>query len=157
MKSLLPGLIAACALASLPPLAGEPNASGTPATDSQRQVLKLEREWATAEIKRDATTLRRILDDHFVATFGAGKPIDKEGFIKAVVGDDTDVMLSQDLTDETVLVDRDTVVSLGTDTVRGTAEGKAYTAVYRFTAVYIKRGGRWLALAEHLVQAPPPK
>lgn len=48
-------------------------------------------------------------------------------------------------------------VTLGTDTIRGTADGKAYTAVYKFTAVYIKRGGRWLALAEHIVQAPPPK
>lgn len=157
MKSQLSGLIAACALASLPSLAGEPKSSGTPATDSQRQVLKLEREWVTAEIKRDVTTLRRILDDRFVATFGAGKPLDKESFIKAVTGDDTDVMLSQDLADESVLVDHDTVVAVGTDTVRGTAEGKSYTAVYRFTAVYIKRDGRWMALAEHLVQAPPPK
>lgn len=45
-----------------------------------------------------------------VVTFGAGKAIDKEGFIKEVIGDDTDVMLSQDLTDQTVRVDRDTAV-----------------------------------------------
>jgi hypothetical protein len=156
MKSLLPELVAACALASST-LASEPGASGMPATETERQVSKLEQEWVTAEIHRDAAVLRRILDDRFVATFGAEKPIDKEAFIKAITGDPTDVMQSQDLTDETHLVDRDTAVTVGTDTIRGTTDGKPYTAVYKFTTVYIKRGGRWLALAEHIVQAPPPK
>jgi ketosteroid isomerase-like protein len=156
MKSLLPGLVAVCTLTSLS-LASEPGASGMPATEAERQVRKLEQEWVTAEINRDATALRRILDDRFVATFGAEKPMNKEAFIKAITGDPTDVMQSQDVTDETHLIDRDTAVTLGTDTIRGTADGKAYTAVYKFTAVYIKRGGRWLALAEHVVQAPPPK
>jgi len=50
--------------------------------DAKLQVLKLEREWTAAEIKRDAATLRHILDDRFVVTFGAGEAIDKEGFIK---------------------------------------------------------------------------
>jgi ketosteroid isomerase-like protein len=123
----------------------------------ERQVRTLEQEWVTAEIDRDAAALRRILDNRFVATFGAGKPMNKEAFIKAITGDPTDVMQSQDVTDESHVIDRDTAVTLGTDTIRGTADGKAYTAVYKFTTVYIKRGGRWLALAEHIVQAPPPK
>ena len=155
MKSLLQGLVAACILASSS-LAAESGASGAPATEAERQVRRLEQEWVTAEINRDAAALRHILDDRFVATFGAGKPMNKEAFIKAITGDPTDVMQSQDVTDETHLVDRDTAVTLGTDTIRGTADGKAYTAVYKFTTVYIKRGGRWLALAEHIVQAPPP-
>jgi ketosteroid isomerase-like protein len=156
MKSLLQGLVAVCILASAS-FAAESGASGRPATEMERKVRTLEQEWVTAEINRDAAALRRILDDRFVATFDAGKPMDKEAFIKAITGDPTDVMQSQDVTDETHLIDRDTAVTLGTDTIRGTADGKAYTAVYKFTTVYIKRGGRWLGLAEHIVQAPPPK
>jgi ketosteroid isomerase-like protein len=154
MKSSLQGLVAACILAASS-LAGEPGASGTPASEAERQLRTLQQAWVTAEINRDAAALRRILDDRFVATFGAGKPMNKAAFIEAITGDPADAMQSQDVTDETRLVDRDTAVVLGTDTIRGTADGKAYTAVYRFTTVYIKRGGRWLALAEHIVEAPP--
>jgi len=116
----------------------------------------LEREWTAAEIKRDAAKLRQILDDRFVVTFGSGGVTDKEGFINNVVGDDNDVILSQDLTDETVRVDRDTAVVVETDTVHGTDKGKPYTQVLRITTTYIKRKGNWLALAEHMVARKPP-
>ena len=120
-------------------------------------ALQLGQFWDSSKMTWRAAALRRILDDRFVATFGAGKPYDKEGFIKVVVDDETDTTASQDLTDRMVRVDRDTAVIVETDTVRGTTDGKPYSAVYRITTVYIKRGGRWVALAEHLVKAPPPK
>ena len=57
-----------CTAAS--PLAGEPKNSKTlPPADAKQRVLNLEREWVDAEIKHDAATLPRILDDKFVATF----------------------------------------------------------------------------------------
>jgi hypothetical protein len=31
------------------------------------------------------------------------------------------------------------------------------TNVYRITVTYIRRNGRWLALAEHMVKVPPAK
>ena len=124
---------------------------------AEQQVLDLDRAWADAEVKHDAATLRRILDDHFVATFGAGKPYDKEEFIKAVIGGAPDPSESQDLSDRMVRVDADTAVIVETDTAHGTDEGKAYTTVYRITTVYIRRNGHWVALAEHLVRAPPEK
>jgi hypothetical protein len=40
-------------------------------SDAKQQVLDLGKEWVAAENKHDATTLRRILDDKFVASFGA--------------------------------------------------------------------------------------
>jgi hypothetical protein len=124
MRSLQPGLIAACALASSLSLAGEPKASGTPVAEAEQQVLDVDRAWADAEVKHDTAALRRVLDDRFVATFGAGKPYDKEGFIKAVVDEEPDTTASQELTDRMVRVDRDTAVIVETDTVRGTADGK---------------------------------
>ena len=60
------------------------DAPATPVDASQakarEEVLRLEREWATAEDKHDEATLRRILDEKFVVTFGSKKPpYDKEG------------------------------------------------------------------------------
>jgi hypothetical protein len=134
--------------------ATEPRNS-TPLTgDEKQQVLGLSKEWVAAEIKHDANTLQRILDDKFVASFGAEKPYGKEVFIKLIVTGDVDPTESQTLTDETVVIDQDTAVEVGTDTLRGTEKGTAYTVAYRYTVTYIRRHGQWVALAEHLVEVP---
>ncbi len=125
--------------------------------DEKQQVLDLEKEWVAAEVKHDATTLERILDDKFVASFGAKKPTDKKGFIQQIVSGDVDPAASQTLTDQTVIIDNDTAVVVGTDTARGIENGAPYTAVARYTVTYIRRHGQWVALAEHLVKVPEAK
>jgi ketosteroid isomerase-like protein len=138
--------------------ATEPKNSKTPPpADAKQQVLDLGKEWVAAEIKHDAPTLRRILDDKFVASFDAKKPYDKEAFIKANIAGDVDPTESQTLTDETVVIDGDTAIVVGTDTLHGTNKGTAYTLVARYTVTYIRRHGHWLALAEHLVEVPQAK
>ena len=137
--------------------ASEPRNSTTLPADARQQVLDVSKEWVAAEIKHDANTLRRILDDKFVASFGVKEPYDKETFIKHIVVGDVDPTESQTLTDETVVIDRDTAVEVGTDTERGTDKGVAYTVVYRYTVTYIRRHGQWVALAEHLVRVPEAK
>ena len=124
---------------------------------ARQQVLDLGKEWVAAECKNDGTTLRRILDPKFIASFDAGKPYDKEAFIKQIVAGDVDLTASQTLTDETVVIDHDTAVVTGTDTSRGTEDGKPYTRVFRYTVTYIRRNGQWLGLAEHLVTATETK
>jgi hypothetical protein len=134
------------------------NSSNTPSeADAKQQVLDLGKRWVAAECKNDGATIRRILDDKFIASFDAGKPYDKEAFIKHIVAGDVDPTATQTLTDETVLIDQDTAVVIGTDTSRGAEDGKAYTVVYRYTVTYIRRRGHWLALAEHLVTVPKTK
>ncbi len=133
------------------------NSKPLTAADAKQQVLDLEQEWVAAEHNHDAAALRRILDDKFVASFGAKKPYDKEAFIKEIVSGDVDPTESQTLTDRTVIIDHDTAVVVGTDTERGTRNGRAYTAVYRYTVTYIRRNGSWVALAEHLVEVPKAK
>jgi len=153
-KSLL-GIIASVAVA-LPLHAASASDVEASSTESERQVLQLQREWTAAEIKRDVLKLRQILDDQFVVTFGSGDAIDKEGFIEAVIGDENEVILSQDLTDQTIRIDGDTAVVVLTDTVHGTSKGEPYTQVLRITTTYIRRAGKWLALAEHMVTRKPP-
>src|SRR6516162_1884873 len=87
-----------------------PQSSNTLAPDAERQVLDVEQAWVAAEAKRDAVTLRRILDDKFVATFDAKKPYDKEAFIKQEVSEPVDPTESQTLTGETVIIDGDTAI-----------------------------------------------
>lgn len=147
----------ACPAPSPSNIATQPRNSTTLPADKKQQVLDLSKEWVAAEIKHDANTLRRILDSKFVASFDAEKPYNKEAFIKLVVTGDVDPTESQTLTDETVVIDQDTAVEVGIDTVRGTEKGVAYTVVYRYTVTYIRRHGQWIALAEHLVELPQAK
>jgi ketosteroid isomerase-like protein len=139
-----------------PPLAAKAGNSDDPSAAKQ-QVQELEQEWVAAEHNHDAAALRRILDDKFVASFGAEKPYEKEAFIKEIVSGDVDPTESQTLTDRTVIIDHDTAVVVGTDTQCGTRKGAPYTAVYRYTVTYIRCNGQWVAIAEHLVEAPQAK
>jgi hypothetical protein len=81
------------------------------AAEAEKQVLSLSRQWVAAEDKANILRLRSILDARFIATFGSGKTYTQEAYIKGVVGNGAvDAMASQTLTDETVVVDRDTAV-----------------------------------------------
>lgn len=149
-------MLAGCMATSA--LATEPKDSKAPSpAEAKQQVLDLGKEWAAAEVKHDATTLRRILDAKFIASFNAKKPYDKEGFIKEIVAGDVDPTESETLTDETVVIDGDTAVVVGTDMLRGTDKGAPYTVVYRYTVTYVRRYGQWVALAEHLVEVQQAK
>jgi len=143
-------LMAACA-------STEPKQTAVAPTDPRQQVLDTEKAWVVAEIKRDATALPRFLDDKFVVTFGPKKPFGKEAFVKETVSLPVDPTETQTLTGETVIVDGDTAIVVGTDTLRGTERGKPYTLVARYTTTYVRRDGQWLALAEHLVKVPTAK
>jgi hypothetical protein len=44
-----------------------------------------------------------------------------------------------------------------TDTLRRTKDGQPVESVHRFTVTYIRRHGRWLALAEQSAKVPPAK
>ena len=157
LKRQIVGLALTCCVAAVSAVALQRNSKTQPPADAKQQVLDLGKEWVAAEIKHDATTLRRILDDKFLASFGGGKPYDKEAFVKLILSDDADPTESQTLTDESVIIDDDTAVVVGTDTQTGTDKGTSYTKVYRYTVTYIWRHGQWLALAEHLVEVPQTK
>jgi len=124
--------------------------------DARQQLLDLDEEWTVAEERRDAAALGRILDDRFVATLGASRTYDKGAFIKLFSGD-VDASATHTLTHEAMIIDGDTAVLVGTETAHGTRDGAPRTAVYKYTVTYIYRGGRWRALAEHIVKVPPPQ
>jgi STE24 endopeptidase len=130
--------------------------AATPAGDAEQQLRQLELDWTAAEINRDAGALGRMLDDHFVSTFGAGKPVGKQEFIDSVVGADADPIMSEDLSDQTIVVAGDSAAVAELDTVHTLRGGKPYTEALRITTTYAKHEGRWVALAEHLVSVPSP-
>ncbi len=131
---------------------------GTPApkyptpVDADNQIRALESEWVQAEMKRDASALQMILDEHFTATFGGAAPMDKAAFI-AEITKDTDGW-KQEISEQTVTIDGDVAISTGLDTV--TPPGQSQSHVIRYTVTYVYRDGHWRPFAEHLAPVMPP-
>jgi STE24 endopeptidase len=124
------------------------------AGDAEQQLRKLELEWTTAEIQRDAGALGRLLDERFLSTLGSAKPVGKAEYIRGAISPDSDPIVSQDLSDQSIVVAGDAAVVAELDTVHALRAGRPYSEVLRITTTYHKRDGRWVALAEHLVPAP---
>ena len=122
-------------------------------SEVEQQLNVVQQAWVNAEIHRDAAALRRILSPKFIFTFGVSAPEYRESFIHAIVTARTN-MKSQTLTETTTVIDRDTAIIAGLDTVRGLVHGKPYKAVYRDMVTYIRRDGPWSVLAEHLAPVP---
>jgi len=154
-----------CLLAlALAPLAAQAAAGSTAGTAGQAgatavppavraQILRTDRQWGEAEKRRDEQALRRILSDNFIAVYASGRSVDKEGFIKDVIGNELNQLKSQSASDIELRVDGDTAVLSEVVTLRGTDDGQPYVNASRLTTTYVRRSGRWRALAERFGRA----
>ena len=150
LRRILPALVG-CAVTTT---FAVPADSGTQVSASaEKDVLAVQQAWVEAEYRRDAAALKRLMHDRYIVTFNTGQLHNKEDFIKALVQSKSEPG-SQTLSDQTVIVEGDTAIIVGTDTLRGIKNGQPYTRVARYTSTYVRRDGRWVALAEHLVDFP---
>lgn len=135
-------IMASCALFSV---GTQADVSTAPALTDEQQVIATETEWVQAEVQRDEAVLERVLDDRFLVNSSTGRLSDKATVIADVL---SWKMTSQTITDRTVVVDGDTAIVFGTANFRFAVEGKDdEVSAGRYTTTYIKRDGRWRALA----------
>jgi ketosteroid isomerase-like protein len=98
-----------------------------------QRVLAVEDEYVAAEVNRDETTLRRILDDRFVLNLNRGTTSGKAELIESVLGWN---MTGQKITERTVLVDGDTAIVFGTTELTFASGGnEPSTSVLRYTSI----------------------
>ena len=119
---------------------------------NDEQIIKqLEQEWADALLKRDQAAIDRIRSADWVLT-------DPEGALIAKAQADADLKSgtvkfeSIKLDELKVRVDGDTAVVHGLETRKSSYKGKDTSGQYRFTDVFVKRNGRWQAVATHLTR-----
>jgi uncharacterized protein (TIGR02246 family) len=130
-------------------------AAGTsPAADTAvQEIIALEEAWARAENAKDPDGLRAIIDERALIVSDGGVRT-AEQFIAGVVRGEVEQTQTQTFTDRVVVVDGDTAVSTLVDTLRGTRDGKPYELRFRCTTVYVRRDGKWRAIAEVFNKAP---
>lgn len=116
------------------------------ASDEQ-QVRQLEDQSHEAFLQGDTETLDRILADDFIFTDPEGRLVTKAEWI-------TD-MTSGELTYESIHIDDlqvriygDAAVTNGRVTMKGLSKKGGFNERYCYTGMYVRRDGRWQAVAE---------
>lgn len=129
--------------------------TGTAATGdaAAQEIIALEEEWVRAENAKDADALRAILDERMLVVSDSGVKT-REAFIAGVVRGEVDPTQSQTLTDRQIVIDGDTAVSTVIDRFKGTRDGEALEFTFRCTTVFVRRDGKWRAIAEVFNKAP---
>ena len=118
-----------------------------------RALLRLEDDWASALVKRDTVTFKRLLADGFVYTEN-DQVMDRAAVLEFVSrGPDT----VEAAHNEELRVHRYgpvTAVVTGWLVVKGRGASGAFDRRYRFTDTWVKRGGRWQIVAAQDYLAP---
>jgi ketosteroid isomerase-like protein len=152
-------VLAGCQKAVAPPTnRAEAGAAATPekidTAAIEAELIKLERDWANAPKNRDADTVRRVLADDVVITYPDGQVGTKADEVQTIeTGAVT--MDSWELLDPKVTVlNANAAFITGRGILRNakvkdptTKQTKNISGEYRFLDVYLRRNGKWQAVA----------
>jgi ketosteroid isomerase-like protein len=121
----------------------------------ERIIKTLEQEWAEALMKSDQAVIDRIASADWMLTDPEGMLISKAQ-ADANRKSGTVKFESFKLEDLKVRVFGDTAVVHGLETRKSSYKGKDTSGQYRFTNVFVKRNGRWQAIASHVSRVAIP-
>lgn len=114
---------------------------------TEKELLKANQAYDDALVRSDVVALDRIYADEFVYTTFDGTVRDKTqqlSFTKS-----GDLRLESGKSDEVrIRIYQNTAVITGRFTAKGQLRGKNLDIRERYTAVWVKQGGRWLLVAE---------
>ncbi len=150
-----PTLISALLLALVFPalVVGQPKSKESQAGGLEQQLKHMEDDWQKAIKNKEAATLKRILAEDWVGTDDKGKVLNREPYISQTTSN-PDAIESTENFDMQVRVYGDTAVVTGGSREKGTRSGTAYTDTYRWTDVFVRRGGRWQAVVSQWAKVP---
>ena len=120
---------------------------------AERELFRLENEWAHAVVKRDAAILHRMTAPRWVYSDESGV-MEREAGIKAfTTGTDT----VRDASNERMraLVYDNAAVVIGVLVMKGSGASGPFTNRYRYTDSWVKLDGRWQCIAsqDYLIPA----
>ena len=113
----------------------------------EQELLQIENDWCTADLKQDAAILGRILTGDFTGVDSRGTTDTKESYL-ASYKDKTSTTTACANSNMKVRVFGDAAVVTGTVTSSGTRKGVAFKdRQILFTDTFVRRDGRWQCVA----------
>jgi len=134
------------AIAVLTPAQTQKRGSGPGSDAASQALIDLEGKWVAALEKSDAATLDSILVDTYVDTDEESHRSDKQAVLAVLKSGDLK-MTSIKLSDMQVYIYGDAAVVTGSAAQIGNFKGQALTAKITFTDTFIRRNGKWTAVA----------
>ncbi len=122
--------------------------TGKKASGSEQEIIRIEQEMLDALLKGDATANERYMAQDYVFTGPDGKVMDKTQSVADVKSGDLKLESSK-MDDMKVHVYGDTAVATYGSTDKGSYKGKDISGKFRWTDVFVKRGGKWQLVAGH--------
>ena len=114
---------------------------------AESEILKINEEFDKAIVSRDAAAYERILADDFIFTDFKGNVFNKKQEIEKVRTGDLKFESGKSA-DVRVKIFGKTAVVTGKFTAKGQSKNQNFTFAERYTAVFVKRNGRWQMVAE---------
>lgn len=128
---------------------GQTLATQTNPNSVEQELIQLKHDWGKAYVQRDAALLDRILADDFTVTDAEGVTTTKAEEMADFKSSNV-VYESSTYEDAKVRVYGDTAVVAGRGTVKGRGKTAVFHTQYFSTNVFVKRQGRWQAVASHI-------
>ena len=148
MKQILPACLLLAATAPLGHAKSDKNSV-------EQTLIQMEQDWSQADIKKDATTLNRILAGDWIGIDFEGTVLNKAQALTGI-SSNSGSLESTVLRDIKVRVYGNTAVVTGTDTERGEYHGKD-SGKYLWTDVFVRRNGRWQAVSSQSTKLTAPE
>ena len=117
-----------------------------PAGEPVAEIRALEAAHNAALANRDVAALEKMMSEDFTFVTPRGDLRTRQDILKAVAAGSigNEYLESSDLR---IRIFADTAVVTGRAVQTAQRAGKDYTEMFRFTRVYVRRGGQWLAVA----------
>ena len=123
----------------------------TRSNDVQEELLKVERDFATAVLSNDVDAIGKFLTDDWAIVDADGGVIDKTHFL-SVIKSGTLVHEEMELDDLTVRAHGDSGVVTTITSTKGKFAGQEFTTQERATDFFVKRDGRWQCVFSQLTK-----
>ncbi len=120
--------------------------AATTAASAEEEIKKLEKDRAAAAVKADTTMLEKYTADDYTFINRNGQLADRAQTMSRLKSGDIK-LTANDVSDLRVRLYGNTAVVTGRSDVKGTMGGKDATGAVLFTRVYVKKDGRWQAVA----------
>ena len=125
-----------------------PPAVATSGEDVEAVISQLEREWVAAIVNKDGAALDRLLADDFAGTSPSAHLYNKKMAIEDL-SSGTYVVESMDLDEIAGNAYGDTAVAFASQNEKSRYGGNDISGHYHYTNVWVKKDGRWQAVASH--------
>jgi ketosteroid isomerase-like protein len=123
----------------------------TRSNDVQEELLKVERDFATAVLSNDVDAIGKFLTDDWAIVDADGGVIDKAHFL-SVIKSGTLIHEEMELDDLMVRAHGDSGVVTTITSTKGKFTGQEFATQERATDFFVKRDGRWQCLFSQLTK-----